>query len=215
MKNLSIFLVWIALVTFMTAGHVFAQDNELKNYIWSYEGKNKPQKLGAYLSMNGVYHALEGEGAGLLGMKGALVWNSKWGVGLMGQALWYDKALSEVVSDGTYHLQAGMAGLFVSYTIPIHDKWRISMQLASGTGVALYQYDKDSREGKTWYGEIIDRDTFSFLQPTIEVKRHIGGRWWLGAEVSYRSTSEINLTGLPSGFLSGVNPGISLSYGLF
>jgi hypothetical protein len=215
MMKLKYVLGLIGTMMFLSSQSVNAQDDALKNHIWAYQGKKAKQHLGGYLSLNGLYHSLDGEPTGFLGAKGGLTWNSKWGFGLMGQALWYDKALNEVVNDGTYHLQAGMAGLYVSYMIPIQEKWRLNFILTSGSGVALYQYDKDSREGKPWYEEIIDRDTFSFIQPTVEIKRYLGGKWWLGAEVSFRSTSEINLDGVPSDFLSGVNPGISLTYGLF
>jgi len=194
---------------------VKAQNEAIKNHIWNYQGKKKQQNLGGYLTLNGTYHSLDGEPTGFLGARGGLVWNSRWGVGISGQALWYDEALNEVVSDGTYHLQAGMAGIFVSYMIPVQDKWRLNFMLTSGSGVAFYQYDKDSREGKTWYEEIIDRDTFGFVQPTVEIRRHIGGHWWIGGEVSYRSTSAIKLDGMSEDFLSGLNPGISISYGLF
>lgn len=192
-----------------------AQNNELKNYIWRYDGKKKEQRLGGFLALSGLYHNLDGQNTGVLGARGGLVWNSRWGLGITGQALWYDKALSEIVSDGTYHLQAGMAGLYVSYMIPVREKWRINFMLASGTGMALYQYDKEFRDGRPWYEEIIDRETFSFFQPTVELKRHIGGRWWLGAEISYRTTSPVELENTPEDFLSGVNPGISITYGLF
>lgn len=215
MKNKGKILAVMMLLFLLNIQLIHAQDNALKNYIWRYQGKNREQKLGGYFSLDGVYHDLNGDATGILGLKGGLVWNSRWGLGLVGQALWYDTPLDEVVNDGTYHLQSGMAGMFVSYMIPVKEKWRVNFMLASGSGVALYQYDKDSREDKTWYEEIIDRDTFGFIQPTVEIRRYLGGHWWLGAEVSFRSTSEINLEDLPVDFMNGVNPGISLTYGLF
>lgn len=210
------FIFVVSLVAlFVLNFQVYAQDEELKNYIWSYQGKNKEQKLGGYLALDGLYHSLDAEPSGMLGARAGLVWNSRWGVGLMGQALWYDHALNEVVNDGPYHLQVGLAGAYAEYMIPVHKRWRMSIMLASGSGIALYQYDKEAREGKTWYEEIIDRKTFAFIQPTVEIQRHLGGRWWLGAELSYRSTSEIELEGLNSNFMNGFNPGVSVKYGLF
>ncbi|NJN26952.1 MAG: hypothetical protein HC819_13715 [Cyclobacteriaceae bacterium] len=215
MKKAKLITVLYCGLVFLTTGFLYAQDSEMKNHIWMYEGKKSQQRLGAYLAMDGVYHALDGQSTGLLGIRGALVWNSRWGVGLMGQALWYDEPLDEVVSEGTYHLQAGLAGLYIEYQIPLNENWRTSIMLASGSGLTLYQYDKDDREGKNWYEEIIDRDTFGFVQPTIEIRRKIGGLWWIGAEVGFMGTSELHMQGLPSDFLNGIKPGFSITYGLF
>lgn len=201
----------------LVLGSLFAkaQNNDHKNYIWSYEGKKKTNTIGSYVGLSGTYSPLKGKNSYWLGGRIGVVFNNKWTIGIGGNLLDYDKQLDELVNDGTYRLQAGYGGLFVERLFSLQNWGKISMSWLSGSGITFFEYDKEYAESREWYQEIIDMEDFAINELGVEFQIRVYKNWWLGAQASYRLTSPIEMKGEDEFFLRDYSAGISVKWGIF
>jgi hypothetical protein len=205
MKKLALILA-LALSTLA----VFAQEDE--NYIISFH----ETKLGAYLGIGGRYStSLDSDPAGFLDFRGAVVFNGSWAVGLTGSGLYYDKKLSRLVNDGTYHLHISYGAVFVEKIFSLNEDFKISLSIATGSGEAYYEYDKDYHKEKIWTEETIDKTTFAIFEPGIEIQHRISGNWWIGINGTYRNTSPLTLIGTDENLLRKFSGGLTFKWGIF
>lgn len=206
---------------FMTAGMVLftlfskGQNKDHANYIWSYEGKKKTTTIGVYSGLGYSYSEISGRNAGFLSARAGVVFNEKWAVGVGGSALNYDYALDELVTDGTYRLQAAYTGMFVEYIQPFGNWGKASISILSGQGLAFYEYNKDFREGKEWYEELIDVEEFAVFEPGVELGFRIMNNWWLTAQASYLTTSPVELLGQNKNFMENYTVGMGVKWGIY
>lgn len=191
------------------------QKEDFKNYIWTYEGKNRTHTLGLYGGLYGSYSPVKDQSAGYLGIRVAAVLDGKWGLGLAGYALDFDHPMNELTGDETYRLQAGYSGIFGEYLIPIGQRLKISFSLLSGMGLVKYQVDKEYELDLPWHERIIDQNTFAVLEPGMEIQARISRKWWMGINATYRTTSPIRMKGTDENLLENYSAGISIKYGLF
>ncbi len=172
-------------------------------------------KINGYLGTAIRISSVFSQAAGFADVKAAAVVDGSWGIGLMGSGLYYDKKLSALTPDGTYHLYAGYGGLFVEKYFPLGDRVKLSVSIMSGVGEAYYQYDKQYRKGKLWYEETIDKATFYVLEPGMGIDFRVSNTIWLGVTGSYRSTSPLSMVGTDDNLLQKLNGGVSLKWGVF
>lgn len=185
-----------------------------KDYVWSYQGKKKTNEIGLWAGLSGSYSEIMGKSAGYAGVKLGATLNHRWGIGVAAHGLLYDYRLSEVVTDGTYHLEGGYSGLMIEYYIPVGQRFKINLSVLSGQGIVKYKYDKDFAEERPWYQETIDEETFAVFEPGIEIIARLSRKWWVGAHATYRNTSPIKLMGNDEDFMNNFNTGITFRYGL-
>jgi len=171
--------------------------------------------VGIYVGTGVRYTTLFGETAGLVELRGALTFNRRWSVGLMGAALWYDKSLHELVDDGSYRLEMGYGGLYVERMFPLSSDLILSASVATGYGVAAYRYDKEYHAEKIWTEETIDQTTFAFFEPGLALQWNFSGSFWLGVAASYRNTSPVELLGTSEEVFRKFSGGVTLTYGIF
>lgn len=209
MKKLSL----ITLTLLFFASLSFGQRGE--TYLWEYEGKNKTNTLGLYGGMSGTFTEVLDKPAGFLDAKVGLVFNQNWTIGIAAKGLAFDHTLNEVVNDGDYRLEAGYAGMYIEYLLPLGHHVKISLSLLSASGIALYRYDKEQVEGKEWYEEVIDQDRYGVLEPGAEILVRLGKKWWIGARADWRSISPLKLKDTDENILDGGETGVSLRYGIF
>jgi len=169
----------------------------------------------AYVATDLSATTVFGDAAGLFSMRGAIVFNKRWGIGLRGTALWYDKTLDQLSTEGTYHFNVGYAGIYVERSFPIGTAVNLSLSIFTGTGVAEYLYDKEYRKDMLWTEEVIDRTTFAVFEPGIELSLRITGNLMLGAHGSIRNTSPIELLGTSENVLRKASGGLTLKYEVF
>lgn len=212
MKTRTIIILTIAL---FNISNVWAQTNDTKDYLWSYESKKGIKEIGLYGELSMSYSEILARPAGYLGAKIGVVFNHRWAFGWGGSGLWYDYRLDELVNDGTYHMEGGYQGLFAQYMLPVGERVKVNFSVLSGTGIAMYKYDKDYQESREWYEESIDLETFAVFEPAAEAMVKVGNRTWVGVNGSFRNTSPIKLKGTDEGFLNNFNAGISVKYGIF
>lgn len=200
-------LFLLAIFLFTALSNAQTEDN----YLFSINDT----KLGGYVSLGGRYSTLDSEDAGFLDFKAAVVFESGWAVGLAGSGLYYDKSLSRLVSDGTYHLEAAYGGVFVEKMFSFNKDFKFSLYIISGSGTAEYTYDKEYREDKTWTEETIDKTTFFIFEPGIEIQHRVAGNWWIGVNGSYRNTSPLELIDTDENLFRKFSAGITVKYGIF
>lgn len=193
----------------------WAQDTDPQNYVFTLKGKNRTHEVGLYGGLTGTYSETLSESSGWMSAKAGLVFNHKWAFGWGASGLIFDRRLDALVTDGTYHLEAGYAGIFAEYMLPLGQKVKISFSILSGAGLAVYRYDKDFAEDRPWYQEIIDQETFAVFEPGIELMARISPRWWLGLNGSYRNTSPVKLMGTDDLLFNKFNGGISIRWGIY
>jgi hypothetical protein len=198
----------LILAFFFLSLNIFAQE---KDYIYQLGDV----KLGGYVGTSLKYTSFENKPAGFMDFKAAVTINSRWAVGVGVSGLYYDKSLSALVDDGTYHVYANYSSLFVERMIPLNDELILSLSITSGQGEVYYQYDRDFRGDKLWSEEIIDKTTFWVFEPGIELQYNVGGNFWLGMTGSYRSTSPIELLGASEDMLKQFNGGLTFKWGIF
>lgn len=201
-----------AIFVILTGITLFAQENRSLLSIQTGESK---LNLGGYISTNLKYSSWENKPAGFLDLKAAVTFNSKWAVGLSATGLYYDKKLSKIVNDGTYHIYAGYTGIFLERMFYVTDEMILSLGILTGQGEAYYKYDKEYRDGRPWYQEVIDKETFSVFEPSVEIQQNIGGNFYLGLSGSYRFSSPLKLTQTDEKALNTFGGGLSLKYGIF
>ncbi|MCF8304736.1 MAG: hypothetical protein K9I94_15780 [Bacteroidales bacterium] len=210
MKTKSVITAMLLVVTMISAQ---AQKNE-GDYILAF-GKEKTHTLGLYGGLYGSYSEVQDLSSGYLGYRLGAVINEKWGFGFAGFGLSNDHTMRELVSDGTYHMQAGYAGMFVEYIQPIGRHVNASFSVISAAGLIKYQYDKAFAKEKVWHEDIIDQDTYGVFEPGIELQTRLSKNWWIGAYATYRTTSPIKMLNTEEDVLENYTAGISIKLGKF
>ncbi|HPI36612.1 MAG TPA: hypothetical protein PK397_01595 [Ignavibacteriaceae bacterium] len=201
--------IFVVLVLFLSI-NLLAQ-NDTKNHLISIGDIN----LNGYLALNGKYTSYESNGAGFLDFRAAIVFDNGWAVGFDASGLYYDKKLNALVKDGTYHVEAGYAGFYIEKIFSVTENLKVSISLLMASGLAKYRYDKEYREQKVWYQEIIDQTNFFVTEPTVEIQQRIAGNWWIGLNGSYRNTSPIKMIQTDENMLKKFNAGLTFKYGIF
>ena len=191
------------------------QAQDARNYLWSFSHNEKTYEIGLYGTITMQYAEVFNQPAGYLGGEFAAIINHKWAVGWKGNALYYDRRLNELAENGTYHLEAGYAGIFGEYFWHVGKKLRVGMSLFSGTGLAQYRYDYEYREDKLWHEEIIDQKTFATLEAGLELSMPLANNWRVSLNDSCRTSSPVYLYDTDPYFIQGLNAGIGFKWGFF
>ena len=202
------------LAVILTAGSL-AQETNHKDHIWTYQGKKKVNTIGLYAGIYGSYSEVMDKPSSFLGARAGLVFNNRWTIGLAGYALNFDRKLTALSEEGAYRLEGGYSGLLVEYIKPFRQWGKLSVSVVSGMGLVQYRYDKESREGREWYNEIIDKENFAVFEPGMEFQVRLAGNWWIGAYATYRTTSPVDFKGADEDFLENYTVGASIKLGVF
>jgi hypothetical protein len=192
----------------MLTGFAFAQEKE--NYLF----KIGDTELGGYLGLNGRYTTVDSDPAGWVDVRAAITFKNNWAIGLGASGLYYDKKLSKLVNDGTYHLNGGYAGFYIEKFFDVSDDLKISVSLLLGNGLVNYIYDKDYRKEKLWYQEKIDETTFTVWEPMVEIQYNLGSNLWLGLNGGFRNTSPIEMIGTDENVFNNFNAGFTFKWGV-
>lgn len=206
--------VLLLFVLLLTSG-LSAQDAVQKDALWTITRGEHQYRIGAYAGINTKYSTYDSDPAGYLDLRAAVTLNGKYALGFSASGLYFDKKLRRVVNDGTYHIYAGYAGLFFARMFRVNEDMKLALSIFTGQGEAYYQYDKDYRENRPWYQEVIDRETFHVIEPGIEIEHRLKGNFWIGLTGSYRFTSPVELISTKDDLFQTFSYGISFKYGIY
>jgi hypothetical protein len=207
--------IFATALVFCTFTSISAQEAASEDCLFSWQGRNAKHTLSLYGEINASYAEVRNQPSGFLGTKFAVLVDRHWGLGIAQKVLRHNYDLKTLVSDGEYQFQAGYAGWFLEYLLPLGDRIRCSFSLTSGYGLAKYEYKNEFKLDHTWYERVIDQDVFHINEPAVGMIYRCGKNWWLGVDVSYRNIGNLNMRGTDSAILTGFSGGVSLKYGIF
>ncbi|MFA7288180.1 MAG: hypothetical protein WC055_04810 [Melioribacteraceae bacterium] len=199
-----LFIIFVLIITGLAIGQ------PKDNYLF----KIGDTELGGYLGFNGKYSTINSDAGGWVDVRAAITFKSNWAIGVGASGLYYDKKLSKLVNDGTYHLNGGYAGFYVEKFFDISDDIKISVSLLLGNGVVNYIYDKEYRKEKTWTEEKIDETTFTVWEPMVEIQYNLGSNLWLGLNGGFRNTSPIEMIQTDENVFNNFNAGFTFKWGI-
>jgi len=168
------------------------------------------KKINGYASLAGRASTILNDRAGYGDVRAALQLKNNWAVGLSASGLYYDKKLSTLVQDGTYHLNLAYSGVFVEKLFNLGGNVQLSISLMTGLGVAQYQYDKEYRQEKVWKEQIIAQTTFGVQELNLTLMHRLTGPWWIGMVASLRQSAPVELVATPQNLLKNGGVGFSL-----
>lgn len=172
--------------------------------------------VGGYLGMTGKGTSLNGSAALLSGGEVAVVVGHKLNIGLAAYGL-VTNVFSNYMDDESnrYFIDMGYGGLFLEPVFFSERLVHLSVPVTIGMGGAainssrIYDYD-DSYE----YG-LVSSDAFLVLEPGINVELNVCKIVRLGAGLSYRYVSDVQLIDHSNEDFSGLSGSVNLKIGWF
>ena len=172
-------------------------------------------RIGGYVGLGARSASVFDEATSIGDVRVGVTLDGRWTIGLVAEGLYYDKKLTALVPDGTYHFYAGYQGLFIERMISLGKNTKLNLSWLMAQGLAYYQYDKEYRRDKVWSEEVIDAVNFNVNEPAVELQQRVAGRFWLGVTASYRWTSPVWLLETPEDVMAGFSGGINVKYAIY
>lgn len=170
---------------------------------------------GGYGSMSFSFTEIDGKDAFLVGARGSWIIDHSLAIGLGG---------SGFVNDINYHnwrdndlnnnLAGGYGGLYIEPIIaprlPVH----LSFPILFGVG-GIARIDEHHQWQSNWmYGDA-NQDAFLILEPAVELEFNMTRHMRLGALLSYRFTSKVEMDDTDPDILEGASVGLIMKFGKF
>lgn len=170
------------------------------------------------------YTRIMDQDALLVGLRGGWLTNHRLTIGLAGQGsvtpaknAGYDAhlvAAGETLERDS-RMYMGYGGLLIEPVIAYRSPVHVSLPLIIGAGGVGYQWNGRFQDGFDPRNDRDDGQAFFVVEPGAELEVNIIPLVRLGAGISYRYTSDIDLPGTPKDAARGFNAGISLKIGRF
>ncbi len=209
-------LIPVLLLIFILALPSYGQDtlSVKRKYLF---GNNNPVEtklmLGPELK---IAQLLDGTGI-YTGVKGAIVFNHTFAIGLTGGAFVKDPEFQGLNTRGeiaTLNIINGYGGLYFNYFLPSKLPVHISFPTTLGMGVvAITQQNQSATNLKDM--EVVESDEYYVFEPSVNADIYITNFLALGIGGSYRVAFHEQLMRLSASDLSGFSLNISLKVGSF
>jgi len=210
----------------LSMGLIQAQESD--NEVRTIFGSKKDHSNGGYGAIMVNYSQIMERDALLVGGRGAWVIDHNFGLGLGGYGFMTDPQMDNIKGE-EYQISGGYGGLLLEPVIASKSPVHLSFPILIGAGGVAYnkhwqeyEYDEDNHESYE------DSDAFFVLEPGVELEFNMLKFFRLGLSVTYRYTSNINLSyregtiGAPNpnvigsqDMLRGFNYGIVMKFGSF
>ncbi|MBW6533982.1 MAG: hypothetical protein K0B11_03155 [Mariniphaga sp.] len=210
MRKLTMSIVLTLVCTF-----VYAQNDQNPNEIQTLFSQSK--SLGFYGGFSMGYSQIDGKDALVTGGRMALIFNHATAVGIAGYGFvndfdtyrWMDE------TEVRHSLAGGYGGIFIEPILgglkPVHVAFPVLFGVGGAGLVRHYApgfWDHpryDSAEG----------DFFFIVEPAVELEFNLARFFRTAATLSYRYTSNIELTGMNENVLNGLHFGLTFKFGKF
>jgi len=183
-------------------------------------GNSGIRSNGGYGAVTTGYTKMDGLDALVIGGRGAWVVNHSVGIGLAGYGFMSEQKLDLELNDN-YQLLGGYGGLMFEFIAMPHSPVHLSFPLVIGAGGVTYA-EHDHFVGNDFNTLTEDTQAFFVVEPGVELELNMLRFMRLAFGVSYRYTSDIDLTYNGSGqrimdkdVLQGLTGGITLKFGKF
>lgn len=176
---------------------------------------SKSNSNGGYGAMSFSYTEIDGKDAFLVGARGAWIIDHSFAIGLGGSGFvndinydnWRDNDLN-------YNLAGGFGGLYlepiIAPRLPVH----LSFPMLFGVGGIARIDDKHHWESN-WMHDDSNEDAFLIFEPAVELEFNMTRFMRLGALLSYRFTSKIDMDNTDPDILEGASVGLIMKFGKF
>lgn len=214
--TLSIMLLLIAVGVFAQDGQT-TQPQQMKTLF----GNSGIRSNGAYGGISTGYTQIDGLDAITIGGKGAWLINHQIGIGLAGHGFLTERKFDSELSDD-YRFAGGYGGLVFEFIVAPNSPIHLSFNSIIGAGGVAYARDNDFFNNIDYDPFDEDSEAFFVVEPGVELELNLVKFMRLAFGVSYRYTSDINLTYRASDqmiagkdLLNGLSGGVTLKFGKF
>ena len=198
---------------------VMAQESE-RPRMRTLFGNSGIRSNGGYGGITTGYTQMDGRDALVIGGRGAWIVNHSVGIGLSGYGFMSEQKLDTELNDN-YQLLGGYGGLMFEFIATPHSPIHLSFPLVIGAGGVTYA-EHDSFINNDFNRLTEDTQAFFVVEPGVELKLNMLRFMRLAFGVSYRYTSDVDLTYNGAGqrimdkdVLHGLTGGITLKFGKF
>lgn len=214
--------ITLSIILLFAAVAVFAQDGQsAEPQMKTLFGNSGIKSNGAYGGISTGYTKIDGLDAITVGGKGAWLINHQIGIGLAGKGFMTERKFDTGLSDD-YRFAGGYGGLMFEFIAAPNSPVHLSFSTTIGAGGVSYL--RDNHVFDNFDRDPFDEDTEAFfvVEPEVELELNMLKFMRLAFGVSYRYTSDINLTYDTSNqaiagkdLLNGLSGGVTLKFGKF
>lgn len=220
MKRIIIGLV-VVLISTVTFAQETSQDFQT---LFSNKGE---RSNGGYGAIMVGFSEINKRDAILIGARGAWLINHNFGLGLGGYGFMNDPVIDKYLPspDGSfykYQTAGGYGGILLEPILGARKPVHLSFPILIGAGGVAYSRHWDNYDNNDYEEDYEDSDAFFVLEPGAELEFNMVKFFRLALGVSYRYTSDINMTyqnsSTPIGsrdMLRGWNFSLALKFGKF
>jgi hypothetical protein len=193
----------------------FAQDDVKSNEIRTLSGQNS---LGFYGAAAVGYSQMEAKDALTIGGRAGLIFNHSTAIGLAGYGFFnnLDGYYLPVGGEAWYSLAGGYGGVFiepiVGATKPVHVSFPVLLGMG---GVGLVRNVGPGTWEDPFDIKMPENDFFFVAEPAVDLEFNLTSFFRLAATLSYRFTSNVELTGKTPDVLQGWNFRLTFKLGKF
>lgn len=166
----------------------------------------KPQ-IGGFIAPVVSLSTIADQGAVFVGLRGGIIINRRFVLGLAGYGLANNVHISQYVYQ---HLDFGYGGLFLEYVNLPHKLVHLSIHSLIGGGGLRHRQD--------WYDDWFDgryEDAVFVFEPGLDVTLNITKHIRMGIGGSYRMVRDVNLSSLDNDDISGPSASLIFKFGKF
>ena len=184
-------------------------------------GSSGIRSNGGYGGITTAYSEIDNRDAIVIGGRGAWLINHQLGIGLAGYGFMTEHKMDAELNDD-YQLLGGYGGLMFEFIANPNSPFHLSFPLVIGAGGVSYS-ERDVFSSNSDFNRLSeDSQAFFVVEPGVELEMNMLKFMRLAIGVSYRYTSDMDLTYTGSGnrileadALHGLNAGVTLKFGKF
>lgn len=123
------------------------------------------------------------------------------------------------ISPNGYYIEGGYGGILIEPVLAPYFPVHISFPLLLGAGGVAFTEDWDDNNWNNFENDternVLESDAYFVAEPGVELEFNLARFVRMGAGVSYRFTSAIEVDGRKEHLLNGLNSSISIKLGIF
>ncbi|MDD4143699.1 MAG: hypothetical protein PHN68_03590 [Prolixibacteraceae bacterium] len=203
------------LLFIFTSVFAFAQEDKKESEIRTLAG---PKGVGFYVAGAAGYSQIESNDALIIGSRAGLIFNHSIAVGLAGYGFFNNLGGYHwpVGTEAWYSLSGGYGGIFIEPIIAGSKPVHVSFPVLFGMGGAgLVRVTGNSTWEDPFNISLPENDIFFIVEPAMDVELNLTNFLRTALSLSYRFTSNVELTGKAPDVLKGWHLGLIFKLGKF
>ena len=175
----------------------------------------KSSSNGAYGAFHVGYSQISGRDAVDMGIRGGWIANHQFALGFAGTCFFSDKRSTGVVGNDNF-IAGGYGGLLFEPIVMPMSQIHVSFPVIIGAGgISIIEGYRNMHDWTYYEPTTSDAAPYFVFEPGAELEFNIAKFFRFGLGVSYRLTSNIDLPGISSDALRGLNGHVIFKFGKF